>query len=292
LRASIIEVAHKSRSDEAVIYPIGDVHVGASSFDESTFRRYVKEIADNPNAYWIGMGDYCDFITHKDPRYEPGVYAPWMLHPAALQDPGAAQRDRFLELVWPIRKQCLGLIQGNHEHSMAKHLTRDVFREIAAELEPHWPWRDSDDARLMLNIDDWLAVQFRRMKRGTKQSVGSARMKLWLFHGAGGGKLAGSRALNQQRYAWTHPAHVIITAHVHRPMIFPEWVEDIQANGDIRTRRIHTVISGTFKRRGSWERSKGFYPHGIGTPRIRVRPWLIRDGTEGFYVDDAIEVAI
>jgi len=270
---------------ESKVYPLGDLHVGAAGFDEAGFVRRVKSIKDDPSAYWLGMGDYCDFITHTDrKRFDARMYAEWMYTPDNLADPGTAQRDVFLDLTRPIWDRCLGLIEGNHEATMLKWQTRDIYREMCATIGAVASPGDPRDMRL--GRSSWLLLRFRR--EGIEG--GSATAKVWAFHGFGGGRLKGADALKQQRFAWTHPAHMIVTAHVHKEMAFPEYYEDVDRAGNVRTVPIRTIISGPWKGHGPWEEAMGFFPSGTGSGYAHFRPWLKVNGERGFHLRDALEI--
>lgn len=298
LRKAPIRSFTIERSNNTVvsIYPLGDIHVGAKGFDEQRFKQYVDRIAADPLAYWIGLGDYADLITTKDPRSIMNMYEPGMYSPAALADPGAWQRDRVLEVVEPIRHKCLGLVPGNHETKFLKHTQRDVFREIVAGISPHVPedWRDS----MRFDYEQWLILRF--LPEGSKTPTSTC--VLWLFHGAGGGMLRGAKALRQQRRAWKHSAaHAVIAGHVHEEMAFPEVVYNVDVrSGNVLPRKIHTVISGSFKwskaQRMGWAVEKEFPEQLPGTPWLELRPFMEQriSGTRlfGFNHPDAIRVIV
>lgn len=77
------------------------------------------------------MGDYGDFITPKDKRWADGQIAPWV-DPA---DIGESVRDWLVDLLTPIKHQCVGLIYGNHEVSYSKQNDGKVHEHICKDLE-------------------------------------------------------------------------------------------------------------------------------------------------------------
>ena len=88
------------------IVPLGDVHIGAAACDEDHIKSTVKYIKQS-GAYWVGMGDYCEFINKKDKRFTVSSLAPW-IGISDLADLARAQRDRFLEIVEPLGERILG----------------------------------------------------------------------------------------------------------------------------------------------------------------------------------------
>ena len=55
-----------TRAYEFRLYPIGDLHMGASNCAEDKLSRLVSRIAADPNAYWISGGDLPDAVIIND----------------------------------------------------------------------------------------------------------------------------------------------------------------------------------------------------------------------------------
>ena len=53
------------------VYFLGDIHEGAANHQAKALSKAIDIIANDSNAYWIGMGDYIDAINHRDPRFNP-----------------------------------------------------------------------------------------------------------------------------------------------------------------------------------------------------------------------------
>ena len=76
---SIKRVVKCNRPDKFCFYPIGDCHLGLIHADEELLEEKVKEIASNPNALWLGMGDMADCIVPSDfARWEGRTLASWI----------------------------------------------------------------------------------------------------------------------------------------------------------------------------------------------------------------------
>ena len=54
---------YESRSDSFRLVLLGDVLLGNKHTDEKLLRTLAHRIADEPNTYWLGLGDYCEFKT-------------------------------------------------------------------------------------------------------------------------------------------------------------------------------------------------------------------------------------
>ncbi len=262
------EIRHKSRSDVFRLVPLGDIHIGAQSCDENLFKRVVKSIAEDPNAYWFGMGDYCDFINRRDPRFDVTSLADFLISKEGLGDITKAQRDRFLALVKPIAHKCLALIEGNHETAITRHTERKIFEEIVMGIKGMGIM--PEDKALGLGYTGWLRLQFKRQNT-------TRRITINLHHGFVGGRLAGAKALNMQRYLWTHEADVVVFGHSHNKMSQNEAVQMLDLGGNLLNLERRGIYGGTFNRsygegHTTYAEVKGYFPLPTGVPEILVRP--------------------
>ncbi|MGI6540966.1 MAG: hypothetical protein ACOX38_09345 [Bacillota bacterium] len=63
MQTKLIEIQAKT----ATVYFLGDIHEGAANHQAKALAKAIDIIANDSNAYWIGMGDYIDAINHRDP---------------------------------------------------------------------------------------------------------------------------------------------------------------------------------------------------------------------------------
>lgn len=117
------------------LYPLGDIHLGSANCDKNALTRTVNEIRSNPNARWIGMGDYVEWITTTDKRWAAGGIDHNIVNMANLDRIGDVYVEKIATILRPIivSGQCLGMGIGNHEtHFEAAHSTSLVRRILAA----------------------------------------------------------------------------------------------------------------------------------------------------------------
>ncbi len=121
------------RSDIFYLYPFGDIHCGTIHCAETEVKAKRDEIKNTPNAYWLGVGDYAEWITSKDPRWDPSpkVIAPWVEQDNIAE----TQRRWIVDLFEPIKDKCIGLLYGNHEESIRKHNNDNVHKNICDDLK-------------------------------------------------------------------------------------------------------------------------------------------------------------
>ena len=260
------------RSQVFRILPLGDVHICSAACDERLFQSVVNRIKDDPDAYWIGMGDFCEFINLKDPRFNVGDLAPWV-EVSDLVDLAKAQRDRFLDIVLPIADKCLAMVEGNHEITIKRHTERDVFGEIVSAIKGRA--KLPMDQRLGVGIYGWLRLGYYITKdaRG-----GGKNFDINLHHGFVGGRLAGAKALNMQRWLWSHRCDIALFGHSHNTMIQPESVEVLDKTGKVALETRRGAYTGTFRNTvnpdgpATYSEIKGYFPLPLGGVEIELRP--------------------
>lgn len=266
------------------IWPLGDVHVGAAACDERAFKRDVARIAADPSAWWVGMGDYIDAITRHDPRFDTGELASWITV-RDMRDLVTAQRDRFLEMTRPIWPKCLALVFGNHENAIIRHYERDVYREIVGAIQPA---SAEPDVTLAIEYEGYLRVVFRRAVAVTTGAGPVVSLDVYLAHGYGGGKLMGGKALTLGREAGWHAVDLLLMGHTHAPLAMPQWRRWVDRRGNVRTRRLTAVVTGTYSIDPDYARRAGYAPGGDGCPRVIVDPW----GQAGLDDPEAVRVLV
>lgn len=246
------------------VIPLGDVHIGNAACDEKLFQQVVNRIADDPDCYWIGMGDYCEFIGGSDPRWSVGALAPW-IRVAHLADLARAQRDRFLSMVRPIAGKCLGLLEGNHERAILKYYERSIYSDIVTAIKEMGDF--PADHKLALGYYGWLLLRFKQDERRTRRVI-----RINLHHGFVGGKLAGAKALNMQRWLWTHDADLVIFGHSHNSATQVESVESVSRSGRVQHQNRIGCYSGSFMSGAEYAEQRGYLPLPLGYVEILLHP--------------------
>jgi predicted phosphodiesterase len=254
-----------TRADTYRVIPLGDVHLGNAACDEGLFRSVVGRIAADDSCYWIGLGDYADFINVSDPRFDASELADW-IKMADLGDLARAQRDRFLDIVRPIAPRCLALVEGNHEMAIAKHYERNIYSEIVTGVKEAGGF--DADYQLGLGMYGWLLLHFYRSDRKVRGSL----LKLNLHHGFVGGKLAGAKALNMQRWLWTRECDLALFGHSHNTGAQVESIEYVTKTGKVRHRRAIGAYCGTFLNGAKYAEVKGYFPAPVGHIEVLLKP--------------------
>ena len=199
------------------IYAINDTHTGSISSREKEQSKLANIIANDPNGMILGIGDYTESIALSDRRFD----ASEMLRPISpehVSNPFYQQALRFCKIWEPTIGKWLAVIPGNHELTALKRYHIDVTAIIAERMG--CPYLGGTA------MSGWLRVSMR-----TPGGSSSGKVDIFAAHGWGAGELRGGDALKLQRLLWRKAASVVVIAHTHRGMVFPETVEYINSSG-------------------------------------------------------------
>ena len=257
-------VEHKSRSDRWLIKPLGDIHLGSVNCDEALLDKDIQWILKN-DAFWIGMGDYCEFISPKDVRFRPEDTAPWC---RSEKDIAEAQIRRLVGKLGPIKHLCIGLCKGNHEDQIYDRYDNNVYARLLRHLK-------FEDRRIRLDTRGFIRLIFRRQTGDSKHS--SKTVDIFVEHGYGGGRMEGAPALALGRLAKNYHAQIFMEGHRHRELSMVD--ERISARGSkLVGEKLALICSGTYLK--SWQIDTEIYaerrqypPKPTGTPVVEIVPW-------------------
>lgn len=164
---------------------------------EDHVMKKVDEIKNKKNAYWLGGGDYAEWITPKDKRFDPDqkAIAPWV-EPDNIAH---CQTEWLTKLFYPIRKKCIGLLYGNHENSIRVYNHDNVIKNLCANLEVD-----------NLGFSCFLRLFFRR-----DNSAESHLVKGTFTHGSSGAITEGAKLMALMRFMKSFEADIYGYAHIH-----------------------------------------------------------------------------
>jgi len=267
------EFKGNSRSDEYTIIPLGDIHIGSAACDEELLKSVCDRIRKEKNTYWVGLGDYCEFINLSDRRSDLETLADWMSI-ADLVDITRSQKERLLDYLLPIAGKCLALVKGNHEDTILKKYERDIYHEIVTAIKQAAKMKPDED--LALDYYGWIKMTFQRNETGGLSTITGN-----FHHGFVNGKLAGAKALNMQRWLWTHECDFAIFGHSHNTMAQAETVEMIDKCDNVIYKTRRGGYSGTFMRTttpgmpAGYAERKGYFPMPLGGCEVWLRPGAV-----------------
>jgi len=225
---------------EIKLYLFGDIHAGTIHCVEHEVERKVDEIKNSKNTYWLGMGDYAEFITPKDKRFDPSLKstAEWV-EPDNL---GHSQTKRLTAILAPIKHKCIGLLYGNHENSIRIFNHENVQQNLCDALKVD-----------NLGYSCFIRFHFQRENSTERHLITGA-----FTHGSSGAITEGAKLMALMRWMKSMDADLYGYAHLHdyleksysRMVV----VDKSNKQGKIKSK----VVSGVTT--GSWFRT---YTQGI-----------------------------
>ena len=252
------------------LWVVGDLHLYNRSCIEEEIDAMVKEIKEDPYALWIGVGDYADCISFDDPRFHPNEIA---------VDKRSAYFDGFAEEIVadvcekfePIKKKCLGLLEGNHEHKFDQKSQKNFHSALVADI----------CETLKVRFLGYSGVFDLVFQQGKKKEV----FKIYAHHGAGGSTTTGGK-INKLKKMMIEvfDADIYCMGHCHEQMDLP-MVYLHQKDGKICERKKMGVITGSYLatyRAGSTSYGEiaMYSPVSIGSIAVTIVPGTRRLGTE------------
>ena len=181
------------RGSKIKLYPIGDIHAGVKHCEEHKIKELVQEIQRDKEAYWIGVGDYADYIAPTDPRWDSKVIANWVDADNIAED----QTSWLEHLLKPIRSKCMGLCFGNHEETIRLRLSCNVHKNLCESL----------------NVPSLGYSGF--VKLTTNRSGKERNTIICVTHGAGSAATKGARINRLKEFMSNFDADIYIHGHLH-----------------------------------------------------------------------------
>lgn len=226
-------IVHKiDISEDLVVYPIGDVHLGDPNCMEREFRDYILKLSELPNARIALMGDLINNATRNSVS---DIYSERL-------SPGEAKR-LLTEYLKPVADKIILGVPGNHELRTKKETDQDITYDIMYNLECENFYRPNMA---------FCKIQFRK-----DQCANGSKNPTYVIaatHGTGGGNLPGGSINRLERFGYTIDGlDGLIMGHTHKPLA--------SAPGKLivnpRTNRVYeagfkTMISPSWMRYGGY----------------------------------------
>ena len=180
-------VKHRLEENKS-IYVLGDTHLEHPNTDLKKIQHHI-DIIKQENAAWIHLGDWVDAITPLDKRY-------------SITDKRSGVVEAFLhmeELFSPISNQCIAALRGNHESKWSR-LEGDMLEVICRRWNVPY-----------LGYCGFVVI------RTEKKNY-----KLWLHHGAGGGRKRGAKIIRLNEWSQFVDADIYLQGHTHTYVQFTD----------------------------------------------------------------------
>lgn len=277
--------------EEAIIIPIGDVQFGSEACDFDRFKRHIEWASSKPNAYFIGMGDYCDFGSPSNRGKLKALMAEGSLYDTVedVMDEAAEKAlAQMLDVLGPTRGRWLGLLEGHHFWQFSDGSTTDT--RLCQALEAPF-----------LGTSAIVNVAF---DAPAERRQANPRFEIWCHHGRGNGDTSAAPLNRLEKIAGSFPSvSVFLMGHHHKKAVvkkqqlIPVW----GSSPKLKHRNIVLGSTGGFlkgymvgSKRGGVARG-GYVEQGMMTPvamggiAIYARP-RVGDGRNASTVDLDVSV--
>jgi len=250
------------------LYPIGDVHLGSANCDKHLFWDTIDEVRTNPNARWIGMGDYAEWIGPRDKRWEAGGVDEMIINLACLDRIGDVYVEKIADMLRPIMDKCWGMGDGNHEQRFNEQGTNLTARIIQAAGGP---------GSLYLGWESIIRVVF-SVGSGKEEHASHIPVRISCAHGWQAGRMDGGKVNQMEKLLAWIDADIYLRGHSHSKFVVP--VTRLRTNQQFTKMIAHTcyvAMTGSFLRTyqqdaiGYGERAE-YPPTTMGTPRFTLTP--------------------
>ena len=212
------------------IYPLVCLHLGAAQCDMKFIEEHVQRIKEDPNGYWIYLGDGGECVTKTS---KGDVYAQ-LLSPQG-------QQDLAVDVLAPIRGRGLFGIRGNHGHR--------IYKETGLSFDK--------------NLCHRLGIPYLGVAAFVNLLVNRSSYDLFFHHGADSGTALQAKITKAQKFLEFVNADALFTAHSHLAAdLQPSVLYELDnGNGKIRTKlRYQYVCGAAYDSRSGYAEEKAYTP--------------------------------
>jgi hypothetical protein len=270
-------ITYSSKADWIKIWDIADVHLGNGGTAVDLFKRDIQIIKDDPFSFWFGGGDYGEYISPSDKRFDPtAVSKDITVHD--LANLGFTLSTKLKNLLLPISKKCIGLLCGNHErkYSIAKE-QENLHAWLCTELQvPNFGYTCIFDV-VFVKVGDQSEPQL--LRTNSLPATKRHEFRVFAHHGAGYSQSPGGKVNRLIKFMQDFDADIYFCSHVHDQI----GKRLVQIGVDSVGRKIIDkvkigIISGSYLRTYAagvctYGEQRGYSPVPLGMKCIEIKPF-------------------
>lgn len=260
------------RSDKFNLVPIGDIHYGTKNCDLNKLKDTVDWIRKSPNTYWLGMGDYCEFVNPSDPRIDfANIKTSLLEHLSNLHN--KEQKD-IAEILKPIAPRCIGLLHGNHEETIRTKYHSNPTEFLATTLNT-----------INLSYTAMIRIVFERLT--SRKSV-----IVFACHGNGSSRSEAGSINTIVGKSKDFQADVYLMGHVHQKIVKDRDIMVMNNSGMpvmFEKKQVFGITGTFYKTYGdttsSYAEKGGYSPTPTGCIKILIEPFVKKNLGGKFQTD-------
>lgn len=259
------------------LYDIADIHWVNAGCAKEHFRADVERIKGEDNALVTVVGDYCDWISPSDPRFDADAIDEAM-KVNDLTRLSAKISSGIIGELKPIADKMLGLGMGNHEWQYMKRRNEMQVHEIICQ-ELGVP---------NLLYSSWMTLIFVHNPRARRITIRQAAtipekyersIKIMTHHGKGAAGTVGGK-INSLRdiVDLAHDADIVMTGHLHEAAIKPfVRISTDLGSSELKNKICFGMATGSYLRNyvpgiTSWAETRGFRLTTLGCVYVTYSP--------------------
>lgn len=268
-------ITHPSRKSAFSIWAMGDFHYGNPGCDVNRVKKDFKRIKDDPYAFWVGLGDYADYISPRDKRF----VAESLTEEARINIGrlGKYYMEKVVEIFEPVKDKCLGLLYGNHEEKYNRsNCSEDAHSWMCEELGvPNLKYSALYDVVFVRTScrKPELHMHLPKMANDHRESF-----RFYCHHGAGGGSSPSGKLNSLIKMMNNVDADIYMMGHVHdqKGQRLVTICAD-EACTSLKERQRIGVITGSYLKtytqgNSGYGEIAGYQPTPLGACRVQIEP--------------------
>lgn len=266
-------IYYPSRASEIEIWNFSDLHMMTKSCAMDEILEDVEIVRNNPNAFWFGGGDYCEFISPTDKRFDPNSVDE-SIKIKDLGQLGKMGMEKTRDLFKSIAPKCIGMLFGNHETGyMATKEQWGLHHWLCTELGvPDLGYCALFDVVFIR------APGKPRLVRKTEDTRGGWTVRIFAHHGAGFATTPAGKLNRLMQFMDSFRADVYFCGHVHDQK--GQRLTKLGADADCKKikgiTQLGVISGGYFKtyQQGvtSYGEMKGYRPTVLGAAKVIFLP--------------------
>jgi len=236
----------------------------------------ITEIQNDPNSFWVGGGDYAEYISKADRRFDPECMADWVTV-RDLGKLGKVLKNKTYELFKPIKHKCLGLAYGNHEDSYQKwNEQQDLHSSLCVDLDvPNLTYSALFDVVFIRSGEEPRILDAGDHSNHVGRRTG---YRIYVHHGAGAATTPGGKLTRLTQFMESFDADIYFIGHVHgqQGLKIPRLGADDTCMRIIEKERLGMIAGSYLKtyKQGtvSYGEKKGYRPAHLGASIVLITP--------------------
>lgn len=232
-------IVRKLPNKDIKIYPVSDLHIGASEFMYQKWEAFKKQLLSEPDSYITIGGDMMNNATRSsvsnifEDTMRPADQKKWLA--------------RELE---PVRDKILCVVSGNHERRSEKDADDNPLYDVCCKLDIEDIFRSN--------------MAFTKIQLGKPNGNGmqNPTYMLGVTHGAGGGIYTGAAVNRNERFGYIIDGlDALIVGHTHKGAITkPQKINIDKFNNRITFKPFVVVSSTSWMQYGGYALQKMLIP--------------------------------